>query len=128
MTREENADKLEELAKGIREGKTIQSYYTHWGDIKEHMLDDELRIENIRVKPEPKYERFTANDWIMFSTGVIQDKAKREEYLVVSWNDIGCKLQDKYGIVQAAPVTYQELRDKYVFRCTDIPVGKEVKE
>ena len=131
MTREKIADKLEELANGIRKGKTIQekSFGTEWGwnDMSEKRIFA-FDVDRFRVKPEPKYVSFTANDWIMFSTGVIQDKAKREEYLVVSWNDIGCKLQDKYGIVQAAPVTYQELRDKYVFRCTDIPVGKEVKE
>ena len=128
MTRGEISDKLEGLAKGIREGKTIQSYYTHWGDIKEHMLDDELRIENLRVKPELKYIPFTADDWREFSTGVIQDKVKREEYLVAFWNHAECRLLDKSGTLQAIPVTYQEIRDEYVFRCTDIPVGKEVKE
>jgi hypothetical protein len=126
MTREEIADKLEELAKGIREGKTIQA--TH--DQGETWFDADVNyiVDTLRIKPDPKYIPFTADDWAIFSTRVIQDKVKREEYLVAFWDHAKCKLQDKYGIIQTTPVTYQELRDKYVFRCTDIPVGKEVKE
>lgn len=122
MNRNQVADKLEDLAKGIREGKTIQSYYTHWSDIKEHMLDDELRIENLRVKPESKYIPFTADDWIEFKDARIQAKDFHLFASVEYWNNDGIVIpNNRY-------VCYDVALSDYVFTETGKPFGKEVKE
>jgi len=122
MTREKIADKLEELAKGIREGKTIQSYYTHWGDIKEHMLDDELRIENLRVKPEPKYVPFTADDWREFGGARVQRRDFDRFATILYWNEQVFTIPGEVG------VCYDRALSDYIFTDTGKPFGKEVKE
>lgn len=122
MTREEIADKFEELAKGIREGKTIQSYYTHWGDIKEHMLDDELRIENLRIKPEPTYVPFTADDWKEFKKeSLFFDGNRSKLWQVESWSDTGIWLGT------FSPFTYVDAFKRLTFSHTLKPFGKQVQ-
>jgi len=131
MTREEIADKLEELAKGIREGKTIQTYYTNWGDIKEHMLDDELRVENIRVKPEPKYIPFTIEDWKLLAEKRLKRKkdGKLYDFFWCSDRILAFELgRNLTCLGECIPCFWEQAKDEFVFADTGKPFAREVKD
>jgi hypothetical protein len=117
MTREEIANGLEEIAKGIREGKTIEQLYLgEWisGDLQH-------TIKNFRIKPEPKYIPFTADDWREFKRTRI--KASNYSYSVVieSWDEDGLFTEGGMRI------QYDSAFQDYVFADTNKPVGKEVQ-
>lgn len=126
MTEKEIADKLEELAKGIRDGKAIQATHNHgetWFDADANYIADTLRI-----KSEPKYIRFTADDWREFNETIIEGEKQGEMHTIRWWCENGCMLSTADIPPRSQFVTYQYLCDKYVFNATSKPVGKEVKE
>lgn len=126
MTREEIADKFEELARGLREGKTLQS--THDRGVSWFDVDRRFVAETLRIKPEPKYVPFTADDWRDFSDRTIKHAGQGEMRTIRWWCTNGCTLSIAGIPPRNQHITYQELVDEYVFDTTGKPVGKEVKE
>jgi hypothetical protein len=127
MTEKEIADKLEELAKGIRDGKVLQENYNGgWQDVAYPRW--ELLVRGLRVKSEPKYIPFTADDWRKFNETIIEGEKQGEMHTVRWWCKNGCMLSTADIPPRSQFVTYQYLCDKYVFNATSKPVGKEVKE
>jgi len=123
MTREEIADKFEELARGVREGKTLQATHDHgvsWID-----ADKGFIAETLRIKSEPEYIPFTADDWRKFASKTI------------IWKDADCHVSywDKFNVRLWNSRTntdhiagYDELlNDGAIFKETDKPFGKQVQ-
>jgi len=125
MTREEIADRFEELARGIREGKILQelSIYDTWKDFE--MLRLDWIFDHWRFKPEPQYIPFTADDWREFASKTI------------IWKDADCHVSywDKFSVRLWNSRTntdhiagYDELlNDGAIFKETDKPFGKPVQ-
>ncbi len=121
MTREEIADKLEVLARGIRKGETIQDNYGgEWKDVSYHRLE-QLAL-GVRIKPEPTYVPFTADDWREFSDRTVKHKSIYITWIIIMWTQSGVLLSNNEFY------TYQFMLDEYVFDIKDIPFGKEVKK
>ena len=94
MTREEIADKFEELAKGFREGKILQelSIYDTWKDFE--MLRIDWIFDHWRFRPEPQYIPFTADDWKEFFKKKIMHIDTKEEREVVLFCPSSVRLTD----------------------------------
>lgn len=114
MTREEIADKFEELARGIREGKTIQEDYAYgqWRDMKEEQVLV-FGVERFRVKPEPQYIPFTADDWKEFEGKEVSSALDGAFFRVVHWDAHGVTLAGMVG--DNIFCTYQQLCEEYNF-------------
>lgn len=123
MTREEIADKFEELARGVREGKTLQATHDHgvsWID-----ADKGFIAETLRIKPEPKYVPFTEDDWREFFKKKIIQIDTQEEREVVLFCTSSVRLTDGHWLIWCS---YDNLCDKYIFCDTGKPVGKKEGE
>ncbi len=125
MTREEIADKFEELVRGIRKGKTLEeNVYGGWKVMPEERLNA-FNVNSFRVKPEVEYIPFTADDWREFASKTI------------IWKDADCHVSywDKFSVRLWNSRTntdhiagYDELlNDGAIFKETDKPFGKQVQ-
>jgi len=126
MTREEIADKLEGLAKGIREGKTLQGQSGEWWNIEEHEIEKELNLSKLRIAPEKKYVPFTADDWREFSCKSIIIYGST--LTISSWDKTGVRLIDPDGKATGRFIAYDyALSIGVVFAVTGKPFGKQVQ-
>jgi hypothetical protein len=128
MTREEVADKLAELAYGIRAGKVIQERILvgDWKDLNSSKDFEWIKELAWRVKPEPQYIPFTADDWREFDCKNVRSKDDGTCLLITDWNVRDVTLA--CGLRKSINLTYKTLCDEYVFDTTGKPVGKEVKD
>ena len=121
MTREEIADKLEELAKGIREGKTLEeNVYGNWKVMPEERLNA-FNVNSFRVKPEPQYIPFTADDWREFKGARVQRKDFNHFATISYWNEQVFTIPGEVG------VCYDRALSDYIFADTGKPFGKQVQ-
>ena len=131
MTREEIADKLEELAKGIREGKELQESKAPglWGNVSEYRMLHDLNngVFGLRIKPEPEVIPFTANDWIIFANSIVLWNGRKLR--VHAWTGHGIELidLDNHDTRRHFIAYDYALSIGVVFAVTGKPFGKQVQ-
>lgn len=133
MTPKEIADKLEELAKGIREGKVIQEKDiirdSGWEDMDLTYFGDSTN--RFRVKPEPKIISFTADDWKLFAEKRLKRKkdGKLYDFFWCSDRILAFELgRNLTCLGECIPCFWEQAKDEFVFADNGKPFAREVKD
>lgn len=129
-------DEIIEVIKAHRDDKQLQVFNPacYWEDLGVPYCMSALlfRINNgykIRVKPEPTYVPWTANDWINFKDETIYlKKNKQLNWIIHYWNDCGVfAFSNNENIIKERYVDYTVLLDNYCLE-NNKPCGKLVEK